>query len=275
MPLDAEVWTETLQEVLREVVAWLPKLVLALALLLLGWLVGRLIEALARGLLRRLGLDRLAERAEIARFLRNAGLESSASRLFGRVVFWLVFLVFLLAAVESLGLVGVVEAFGALLAYLPNVIAAALILLFGGLIARLAGDTASALLSQTSAGGTAGQLVRYVTLGFVLILAVEQLGIQTTLLTTAAVVLLGATALALALAFGFGSREIAHNIMAGFHAREAFVEGEHLTVRGHRGTLVRIGSVKSTIKTEAGLVTLPNAALVEEEVLTGGEADSA
>ena len=72
--------------------------------------------------------------------------------------------------------------------------------------------------------------------------------------------------LALALAFGFGSRDLARNIMAGYHARESFEEGQQLSVRGHSGQLVSIGTVKSVIKTGKGLVSLPNSVLTEEEV---------
>jgi hypothetical protein len=63
--------------------------------------------------------------------------------------------------------------------------------------------------------------------------------------------------------------------MAGFHARETFKEGQQLNVHGHSGQLVNIGTVKSEIKTEVGLVSLPNSMLMEEEVtvLVPGEAE--
>jgi small-conductance mechanosensitive channel len=250
--------------------AWLPALVSALVLLILGWVVARLVQTFLAGLLRRLGIDRLAERAGATHILAESGFDPSAANLMARLVYWLVLLVFILAAAESLGLRGVADTFGGLLAYLPNVLAAALILLLGGLVARVVGDAVGALATQTgvSAGPIVGQAVRYILLIFVVILALEQLGVETTLLTTVAMALIAATALALALAFGLGSREVARNIMAGFHATEELTLGQSLIVRGHTGRLVHIGPVKSVIETEAGRVSLPNSALVEEEVTT-------
>ena len=102
---------------------------------------------------------------------------------------------------------------------------------------------------------------------FVVILALEQLGIETALLNTAVTAVLAAAALALALAFGIGSRDLARNIMAGFHAKEAFGVGQTLRVGAHTGKLVEIGAVKAVLETESGLVSLPNATLTEEEVL--------
>ena len=270
MPLDPEFWRQVLNRIASDVMAWLPVLVGALLLLILGWVVARLIQAFLAGLLRRLGLDRLAERAGATHILAESGFDPSAANLIARLVYWLVLLVFVLAAAESLGLQGVADTFGGLLAYLPNVLAAALILLLGGLVARVVGDAvgAMAIRSGASAGPIVGQAVRYILLIFVIILALEQLGVQTTLLTTVAIALITATALALALAFGLGSREVARNIMAGFHATEEFALGQNLTVRDHTGRLVHIGPVKSVIETEAGRVSLPNSALVEEEVTT-------
>ncbi|UCC85746.1 MAG: mechanosensitive ion channel [Anaerolineales bacterium] len=271
MPVDPEFWTQVVNRIASDIMAWLPALASALVLLILGWVVARLIQAFLAGLLRRIGIDRLAERAGATHILAESGFDPSAANLIARLVYWLVLLVFVLAAAESLGLRGVADTFGGLLAYLPNVLAAALILLLGSLVARVVGDAVGALATQSgaSAGPIVGQAVRYALLTFVVILALEQLGVETTLLTTVAIALIAATALALALAFGLGSREVARNIMAGFHASEEFTLGQSLTVRGHTGRLVHIGTVKSVIETEAGRVSLPNSALVEEEVTTG------
>jgi small-conductance mechanosensitive channel len=272
MPFDPEFWTETLGTIVSDIVAWLPSLLGALLWLVLGWIVARLLQFILSNLLRRLGLDRVAERAGATQVLTNAGLNPSASYLIARVVYWLILLVFILAAAESLGLQGVVETLRAVIAYVPNILAAALILLLGSLIARLLGDAVGALAVQSglSSGVIVGQAVRYILLIFVGILTLGQLGIQTTLLTTVIIVLITAIALSLALAFGIGSRDLARNIMAGMHAKETFVIGQQLQVREQTGQLVSIGPVKATIETQNGLISFPNSVLIEEEVAIVG-----
>jgi small-conductance mechanosensitive channel len=275
MPWDPEFWTRILSGILADLAGWLPSLAGALLLLFIGWIVARLSQVFLAGLLRRLGLDRLAERAGMTRALTNLGVETSTATLLARLVYWLILLVFILAAVESLGLQGVTETLGGLVAYLPRVLAAALILLLGSLIARVIGDALGALATQSGigTGPVVGQAIRYVLLIFVVILALEQLGVETTLLTTVTLALILATALALALAFGMGSRELARNIMAGFHAKDEFVLGQHLIVGGYTGRLINIGAVKSVIETEAGRVSLPNFTLIDQEVLVATEAE--
>jgi hypothetical protein len=277
MPFDPQFWTNLWEETLGMVVMWLPNLLGALVLLLVGWLVARLVQFVIGGLLRRLRLDALTERVGISRILSNAGLDTSVANLLARLAYWLILFVFVLAAAESVGLIGISEMLNRLVGYLPNVLAAALILLLGSLIAQVVGDAMRGMATQAgvAAGPALGQIVRYTLLVFTIILALGQLGIQTDLLTIAASALVIATTLALALAFGFGSRDLARNIMAGFHAKEAFKEGQQLNVRGHSGQLVSIGTVKAVIKIDEGMVSLPNSVLTEEEVtvLESGEAE--
>lgn len=268
MILDANFWMQIFSQIIAGMLAWLPNLVGALVLILLGWVIARLAQLIVGGLLRRLRLDQLAERAGLRRLLDDAGVASPVTHLIAILVYWLILLLFIVAAAESLGLTAVGQTLISLVTYLPNVLAAALIVLLGGLLARLVGEALSALAIQSgiAAGPALGQLVRYVLVVFVIILALEQLGVETTLLITATMALIGATALALALAFGIGSRDLARNIMAGFHAKDAFALGQHVRLRGYSGQLVNIGPVKSVLETEAGLVSLPNFALIEEDV---------
>jgi hypothetical protein len=238
------------------------------ALLIVGWLTAAVSRALLAGLMRRVGFDRLVERIGVARALAEIGVESSPADFVARIAYWLILLVFILAAAESLGIGGVQETLGGIVAFLPQAVAALLIMIFGGVIARLAGNALGTVADRSGIrGGIAlGHGLRYVFLLFVAVIAIGQLGVETTLLVATATVIIGSLSVALAVAFGWGSREVARNIMAGFHVREAFIPGQRLTVRGRTGRLLSIGNVKALIETEEGTVSLPNAVLTEEEV---------
>ena len=267
--MDAEYWTQIWNSVIVNLASWLPGLVGALILLIVGWLLASLGQAIVRGLLRRLGLDRLAERIGFTHFLINAGLEGSAAVLLARLVYWLILLIFIMAALESLGVSSMNEVFNGLISYLPNILAAALILILGAVIARLAGDAVGAFAVQSgiSGGLILGQAVRISILILTIILTLDQLNLNTSLLSAIALVIIAAIALALGLAFGLGNRSLARSIMAGFHAKEMFTPGQTLTVRNHTGRLASIGSTKSILETEMGQVTIPNEALISEDVL--------
>ncbi len=275
MPWEPAFWEEMLSRILTEIMTWLPTLVAGLLLLIIGWAAARLVQAVLVGLLRRLRFDRLAERAGAARVLGDLGMDPSASNLLARLVYWLVLLVFILAAAESLGIRGVTAALEGLVAFLPKVLAAGLILLLGAVVARLVGKALGTSVGQAGIkGGLAfGQAVRYLILIFVVVLALGQLGVETTLLVATATALIASAALALAVAFGWGSRDLARNIMAGLHVREEFAIGQRLGVEDYHGRLESIGPLKSVLETEDGRVSLPNALLIEKAVIILSEAE--
>lgn len=269
MPWDQAFWNETINELQSSLATWLPALLGALLLLLIGWLVARLGQALIGRLLHRLGLDRLADRTGIDRGLTTIGVQSTLSYLLARITYWLILIFFILLALGALGLTDVVtSALNSFFAFLPRLVAAMIIFLVGAFVARIIGDAITAMTVQSNipSGRVLGQVVRYSILLVVVILALDELGVQTTILTTIIIVTVAAVALALALAFGLGNRQLAHGIMAGFHAREEFDPGQTLTVGDYTGRLVRIGATKALLETSEGQISMPNVVLLNEVV---------
>jgi small-conductance mechanosensitive channel len=241
----------------------------AILLLIVGWLVARLFQAILVRLLRRVGLDQLAERTGIAHGLTTVGAQSTLSHLLARTTYWLILIFFILLSLGALGLSDVVtSALNSFFAFLPRLVAAMAIFLVGAFIARIAGDaiTAVALQANIATGRVLGQAIRTGILLVVIILSLDELGVQTTILTTIIIITIGAVGLGLALAFGLGNRDLAHSIMAGFHAREEFSPGQQLVVGQHAGRLVRIGATKALIDTDDGQVSVPNIVLLNEVV---------
>jgi small-conductance mechanosensitive channel len=278
MPWDQAFWTETINEIQSSLSTWVPSVLGAILLLLVGWLVARIIQAVIARLLHRLGLDRLAERTGIARGLTTIGWQRTLSYLLARITYWLILIFFILLALGALGLTDVVtSALNSFFVFLPRLVAAMVIFLVGAFIARIVGDavTAMTLQSDIPSGRVLGQAVRYSLLLVVVILALDELGVQTTILTTIIIVTVAAIALGLALAFGLGNRQLAHSIMAGFHAREEFTPGQTLTIGDHTGRLVRIGATKALLDTSEGQISLPNIVLLNEVVRLRPEAETA
>lgn len=277
MPWDQAFWSETLAEIQSSLSTWVPSILGALLLLLVGWLVARIGQAVVVRLLRRLGLDRLADRTGIARGLTTIGVKSTLSFLLARTTYWLILIFFILIALGALGLTDVVtSALNSFFAFLPRLVAATAIFLIGAFIARILGDAITAMTAQSDipSGRVLGQAVRYSLLLVVVILALDELGVQTTILTTIIIVAVAAVAFGLALAFGLGNRQLAHGIMAGFHAREEFNPGQTLTVGEHTGRLVQIGATKALLETSEGQISLPNVVLLNEVVRLRPEGES-
>lgn len=269
MRFDAASIRELFGKVIQDIVEWLPSLLGALLLLFIGWIAALLIRFILRAVLRRLGVDKAAEKTGIGPMMKSWGFTRSLSSLIARFVFWVVLFLFLLAATESLGLGFIAGAFRGAVAFLPRLFASLLIVLVGFLLARVAGEALSLYADRSGlrSGVFLGAIVKYILFVFVFIVALQQLGVETALFTSVIIVMLTALLLSLAISFGIGNRELARNISAGFHARESFLPGAQLQFRNHTGKLIRIGAFKFTIETSSGQVSLPNHILTDEEIL--------
>jgi len=269
---DIESWRQvvvsSLTELGTKVAQFLPSLIGTIVLLVVGWVASKLVEAVVRRVLRRLGIDRAAGRTRVADALRRAGIESAVSTIFAKLLFWTLMLTFLLSAVETLGLSAVTTTIDRLIGFLPSLIAAGLIVLLGLMLGRLvrnvvgSGAAAANVPRAQRIGAAAGGLVVLV----VFVLALEQLGIETSLLVTVLTVLIAAVSLTIGVSFALGARPVVTHILAGHFLRQSLPRGATVEVRGQRGSVEQVGPLETLVRNGERIWSIPNAALIEETV---------
>ena len=206
----------SLRESWNEMLTVVPDLVLALALLVAGWLVARFLRKLSVRVLRLLKVDEFAERSGFEDFLVRGGVEMTAVTLVSSAVYWLVLLGVFLALLDALGLQTARVLLDRIAQFIPNLIVAVGILVFGSLLARIGGALVFSYLSNigTPAAGPVAALTRYALLAFVVFMAAEQLTIRSEVLVSGFQIAFAAVCLAAALAFGLGGRAWAAQVIA-------------------------------------------------------------
>lgn len=203
------VFIASFNAIIGQIAEFLPKLVLAMALLFFGWIVAKLVRGGVRRLLALAHFDQLAEKTGVEEFLKHGDMHVTFSGIISEVSYWLVVLIVLVTVSSSLGLTAVADLFNRVALYLPNIVVAVLIIIFGTLLARFINRLVFTWLRNLGIDGalTMSTIAEYGVQVFAVFVALEQLAIGTQLLTTAFAILFGAVCLALALAFGLGGRE--------------------------------------------------------------------
>ncbi len=254
-----------------KVAEFLPNLAGALLLLVVGYLVAKGIGVAIRKLLEKLGLDKLTESSGVASAVQSTGLDASASAIIGKIAYWLIFLLFMIAAADSLGLPRVSDTINGFVQYLPKLIGALLVViigLFAAHVVRTAVETASASM-QLDYGKPLGTLIYMLIVIVVVSLAIGQLEIETDLLNQVVSIILFAIGAAVALSLGMGTRATAGNIIAGLYARDLFPPGDKITVGDISGRVIEVSTTNTLIELDDGTTyTLPNSVLVESKVHT-------
>jgi Conserved TM helix len=197
------------REFLHQIAAFLPRLLLAMLVVAVGWLLAKAVRFAVERALKAANFTVLTERAGTDNFLRQAGMRSDTTALFGIVAFWLVILATLIIAFNELGLTYITDLLGRVVLYTPKLLIAMLIVVFGSYCARFAGSAVHTycLDAKIPDADLLGRIVRYVIMTFVVMIAVSQVEIGGDMVQRTFLIILGGLMLALALAFGLGGKD--------------------------------------------------------------------
>jgi hypothetical protein len=206
---------QSLNETWRQVQLFFPRVFAAVVLLALGWILASIVRRLLIRLLLALRVDVAAEKAGIEDFLLRGGVRFTTVTLIAQVLYWGLFLVVVLAAFNVVGVPMPTSTIEQVAGYLPNVMAALLVVIFGSLLARFARAALQAYLDNIGMEGAElfALLAQGAIMVFVATLALGQLRIGGPVLVSAFQIAFGGLCLALALAFGLGGRDWAARIL--------------------------------------------------------------
>jgi len=244
-------------------VAHLPQVVGAVLLLLTGWFVARLFRFLAFRLINRLG-----RWGAIGQELKASGVGEVGPRIIAALVFWVVFVFFVAAAGQIAGLAVVTGGLGRLVAYLPSALSGVLVILAGVVIGNLArtATVGAGRTARISSAEVLGELVRGTVFAVAGVIALEQFGINSTVLVVALGLMLGGAIGGLALAFGLGSRGAVSNLIAARHLRQVYRSGQTIQVGDVAGRIVEISSSEVVLDTGEGQARVPASLLQQVTV---------
>jgi len=188
-----------------------PKFLGGLLVFVLGWVFASGVGRIVVEILGRLKFNEIFERTGWGGAFRRAELKVNISEFLGAIVKWILVFVFLLAAVEILGFLQFAVFLTQVLAFLPNVIVAALIFVVATILADIAQKITVASVERAGVGYAkiAGFLVRWAILGFSVLAILVQLGIASELILTLFRGVVALLAISCGLAFGLGGKDIA------------------------------------------------------------------
>jgi len=266
---EAGKFLDSAEDLMTEVLAYLPKIFLAILIILFGWIIARIFSKVIDKLGKKLGLNKMFEKLGITRGLRKIDVKRPVSSIFSAAVFWIIFLVFLFLAADILGLGAVSIAIGKIISYLPNILAALVIFIVGLLIANF---VKRIITSSTGAigieyGEKLGLVVAYIIIIVVAISALSQLKISTPIFVSITNIIIGILVFSFGALFIFGSRNIVENILSGYYIRKDFKEGDYITCGDIKGKIVEIGSINTALEDGENRWMLPNSKFMKEIVL--------
>ena len=194
-----------------KITVFLPLLMGAIIIFVAGLIIAKLIKMGIVKLLRLVRFDSAADKTGVKGFLDKGNIIKTPSEIIGSLVYWFVMILVLIASMDALGLPIVSDILNDIFLYIPNVVAAIIVLilgiLFGNLLSAIVRTAASN--AGLSTADDLGKIAFYAIVVFSGAIALIQLGIGEEIVSSAFRLSFGAVALAFGLAFGLGGKEVA------------------------------------------------------------------
>ena len=271
---NADNWGEmtlnSLKTMGSEVAVVLPKLAGALVVLILGWLTIRIVLWAVRRIFKVTGISALSDRLNESDVFGTTNFKIDLTKIILGFIKTLLYLILLIVVADILNWTIISEEIGNLLRYLPRLFSAIALILVGLYIANYLKKTVKGIFETFEFSGSKifSNLIFYVILIMVSITALNQAGVDTTIITSNITLIFGALLAALALGFGLGSREILGDLLRAFYTRKTYVAGDKISIpeRGIEGTIVSVDSIFLVIKTKNGKTVVPIKEVVENRV---------
>ncbi len=203
---------DRLQAGLQQLGAVLPAVLFAAIILLAGYFVARQIERWVDRTLKRMDFNRVAERGGLGEAVARTGGGLDPVHTVGKLLFWLVMLIVILLASAALGLDSINRMFGIMIAFIPTLIAAIVIVILGLVIGEFVRGLILASAGAVEGVPVLANVAKASVVVIAVFMALQQLGVAEEIVTAAFTLIVGAVALAFGLAFGLGNTSLAGEI---------------------------------------------------------------
>jgi len=211
----AQITTYALQNLWQGFLTFIPTLIGAIIVFIIGWFISVGIGKLVAEVLIRIKFNKLFEKTGWKQALEKAELKVNAAEFIGAIAKWVLVIVFLLAAVEILGFVQFAAFLKSILAYLPNVIVATLILVVTVILVDIVEKVVRTAVEgvKVGYGHLVSVMIKWSIWIFAVLAILHQLGIARPFMETLFTGFVAMLVISLGIAFGLGGKDVAAEIL--------------------------------------------------------------
>jgi small-conductance mechanosensitive channel len=204
----------------EKIVDYFPNIIAAIIFILIGFFISRVLTSVFEHIMKRVKFDTFTSKIGLNEVLFRIGLGKSPTKILSIFVYWIIMLIFIVSAANSLKLdfvTRILETF--LIKFIPRIVAAIIIGFAGIILSKAIEDIVynASIANNLKTGKLFSKIISTVVLIFTSVLVIEQLGFDVKLLRSSINILFASLGLGFALAvgisFGLGAKDIAKNFL--------------------------------------------------------------
>ena len=144
-------YTEGIESAWADLVAFVPKVVLAVAVFIIGRFVAKAIKSVAEKVLTKIQFNAFVNRSGLGELLGNTGV-SDAGALLAKVIYFALMILVLQLTIGTFGDTAVQDALNDMINFIPQLIIAIIIVVLTGVVATKVGEVTTAAVGSQSYG---------------------------------------------------------------------------------------------------------------------------
>lgn len=237
----------------------LPQILKGIAFIITAFLLYTIVMWIVKRLLKVSKIEKLNHMLDQTDVLRGSNIKINLSNLIIGLVKFILILIILIVGADFLKLSIVSVQIGKLLEYLPKFLIGVLIFVFGVYLASQVKKMINSLIKSIDAGGAKAisSVAFYLIFVFTSITALNQIGVNTEIISDNLTYLIGAALVAITLAIGLGSRDIVYRLILGFYTKKNLEIGMKIQIDEQIGIIESIDNICLVLKTENDKIVYP------------------
>lgn len=259
---------KALTDMLLGMVSAIPKFITAMIILIVGYLIANMLKKIISSALQKANLDKFGDKINQIDILANNNIEIKLSALLAKMVYYMIMLVFVMTAVGALDMPVLAELIQDFIKFVPNLIAAFIILIAGLLL----GDTLKNVVTATCksmgmpSANIIGSFVFYFIFINVIIVALSQAQINTDFFAQNISIIIAGGVLAFSIGYGFASKDLVASFLASYYTKDKLNIGDKVTLNGVTGVITNVDKSSVTVTSDQKDVIIPLNKILQDNI---------
>ncbi|MBK9565281.1 MAG: mechanosensitive ion channel domain-containing protein [Saprospiraceae bacterium] len=259
---------KALLDMLLSMVSAIPRFITAAIILIIGYVFGKMVMKLVSKAIEKSGINKFGEQLNNIDILAKNNISIKISTVLGKMVYYCIMLIFVMTAVGALDMPVLADLIQNFIIFIPNLIAAFIILLGGLLLA----DTLKNIVHATckSLGMPSANIIASFVFYFifvnVIIVALSQAKINTEFFGQNISIIIAGGVLAFSIGYGFASKDLVASFLASYYTKDKLNVGDKVTLNGVTGTISNVDKSSVTIRSENKSVIIPLNKILQDNI---------
>jgi hypothetical protein len=259
--------------IFEDLVASLPTVAGFIGFIIVSWIFIKIFLYIIKKALSKTKIDEWSKKLSETEIFGNTTINIVLTKVILGVLKWFLILIFVMAGSGIFGLTVVSEGISSFFAYLPRLLTALGIFVAGAYLGTMVKKALVSMFKslEITGGNLVGNIAFYLIVVFLSITALDQAGVDTSIIKSNLTLVIGSVLLAFTLAFGFGARDVIKRLLFGYYSRKNFEIGKKIKVKDIEGVIESIDNICIVVVSTSGRVVLPIKEIVDEIVFVNDD----